>query len=73
MEPHDALAELTDAALENAIGKLHNQRRDRCVALGRQFKKGPLEAVSDDLPADTVVVSKGELMWERAQRKNRKG
>ena len=68
-----SVEQMSDENLSAAIDKLLYRRKDAQVVIGRQRKRGAVVALSDDLPAGPLdVVSKAELVAEKAQRKQRK-
>ena len=64
------LASMSDQALANADAKLYGHRAEAQVLIGKRSKKGPVEALSDDLPATELkLVTRKQIKAEIARRK----
>lgn len=63
---------MSDEALETAMDHLYRRRRETLIAIGRNLKKGPIIAVSADLPKDCQLVTRGEIVDEIKRRKGAK-
>lgn len=65
-----AVTSMSDEALDDAWRRTHRRLRKAKIVIGRHRSGGAVVAVSEDLPDDILIVTKGEILDEIEARKS---